>query len=461
MGAAQATLKAEAEADGSGAAADADAYNARVISSTDEDFRLRYRLQRTIGDGTSASVHRALNMETKKQVAVKVIQKKMLERDSASRVANELKAWRQLKHPNICQLYEVYNTPSSFYFVCELAENGDLLEFINNHGFFKEKQARRLFTQILSAVEHCHAHGIVHRDMKLENILIDQAGNAKLTDFGFAGFFDPNSDNRLHEWCGSPPYAAPEIFLGSPYYGPEIDVWSLGVVLFAMCTGTLPFLGDSFELLMKQVLEGRFDVPFFMSMGCENLVRKMMRLESKDRVTMDKIKAHSWLAAGEAAGSGKTPQSKPPAKSGSSSPVPAAGAATATATKAASAGRASPPTPLRSTGVAGSPRRRKLFDAFESLLNSTTAPVASSSEAGEAGEAMETERATRDAPRQLLMLFECVQCQAPESATWDFQAQAIGICTDCTDAKYAKRLAATTAQPGASVLPVLPAPLRA
>ena len=167
-----------------------------------------------------------------RRTPVQVIQKKMLERDSASRVANELKvpspnpmcrhfliastkdrilrtqgdkgtasrrrlvlrltppslarwpspvrlparaqAWRQLKHPHICQLYEVYNTPSSFYFVCELAENGDLLEFINNHGFFKEKQARRLFTQVLSAVEHCHAHGIVHRDMKLENILIDK-----------------------------------------------------------------------------------------------------------------------------------------------------------------------------------------------------------------------------------------------------------------------------------------------
>lgn len=458
MGAAQASLKAEAEATGSGGAAtDGEGYNARVISSTDEDFRLRYRLQRTIGDGTSASVHRALNMESKKQVAVKVIQKKMLERDSASRVANELKAWRQLKHPHICQLYEVYNTPSSFYFVCELAENGDLLEFINNHGFFKEKQARRLFTQVLSAVEHCHAHGIVHRDMKLENILIDKDGNAKLTDFGFAGFFDPDSDNRLHEWCGSPPYAAPEIFLGSPYYGPEIDVWSLGVVLFAMCTGTLPFLGDTFELLMKQVLEGRFEVPFFMSMGCENLIRKMMRLENKDRVTIAQVKAHTWLSGGEAS---KTPPHKPLlAKS------VATVTATAIAAKGATTGaRTSPPTSYRSTAQdVVEPRRRNLFEAFEAWNASASLSEASEAVTAAAAASVpitEAERATPDVPQQSLMLFECAQCEAPESATWDFRSQSCGICTDCTDAKYAKLLAATSSTPVVAVRPVMRALLQ-
>lgn len=386
---------------------DVESYKARVINSTDEDFRQHYRLQRTIGDGTSASVHRATNILTKEPVAVKVIQKKMLERDSANRVANELKAWRQLKHPNICQLYEVYSTPTTLYFVCELAENGDLLEFINHHGFFKEKQAHRVFAQVLSAVEHCHLRGIVHRDMKLENILIDKAGNAKLTDFGFAGFFDPDEYNPLHEWCGSPPYAAPEIFLGSPYSGPEIDVWSLGVVLFAMCTGTLPFLGDNFELLMAQVLEGKFEVPFFVTMGCENLIRQMVCLDIKSRTTITEIKKHSWLAGAEGLNNASSPERKIIFNDAVNDINAGIGAVTFDGNIAS---------------------RRLLFEAETETEGSECASSLSGSRDSAAG------KPSADlSGGSSLLLFDCSVCDAPSSARWDFSSRSSGVCSKCQE----------------------------
>ena len=219
----------------------------------------------------------------------------------------------------------------------------------------------------------------------------------------------------------------------------------------------LPFLGDTFELLMKQVLEGRFEVPFFMSMGCENLIRKMMRLENKDRVTIAQVKAHTWLSGGEAS---KTPPHKPLlAKS------VATVTATAIAAKGATTGaRTSPPTSYRSTAQdVVEPRRRNLFEAFEAWNASASLSEASEAVTAAAAASVpitEAERATPDVPQQSLMLFECAQCEAPESATWDFRSQSCGICTDCTDAKYAKLLAATSSTPVVAVRPVMRALLQ-
>ncbi|XP_022237900.1 serine/threonine-protein kinase SIK2-like isoform X2 [Limulus polyphemus] len=166
-------------------------------------------------------------------------------------------------------------------------------EFIARHGRMPEAVAQKKFSQIVSAVQYCHNQCIVHRDLKAENLLLDDNMNIKIADFGFSNYY--SLDNLLTTWCGSPPYAAPEVFEGKKYVGPEIDVWSLGVVLYVMVCGTLPFDGSSLQVLRERVLSGRFRIPYFMSSECENIIRRMLVLDPSKRFTIEYIKQHKWM----------------------------------------------------------------------------------------------------------------------------------------------------------------------
>ncbi|KAG9335016.1 hypothetical protein JZ751_006157 [Albula glossodonta] len=162
-----------------------------------------------------------------------------------------------------------------------------------------EVEARKKFWQILTAVDYCHRHHIVHRDLKTENLLLDANMNIKLADFGFGNFY--NAGEPLSTWCGSPPYAAPEVFEGKEYEGPQLDIWSLGVVLYVLVCGSLPFDGASLPALRQRVTEGRFRIPFFMSQDCENLIRKMLVVDPAKRISIAQIKQHRWMLADPAA----------------------------------------------------------------------------------------------------------------------------------------------------------------
>ncbi|XP_046665420.1 serine/threonine-protein kinase SIK2-like isoform X2 [Homalodisca vitripennis] len=156
-----------------------------------------------------------------------------------------------------------------------------------------ESAARRKFWQILSAVEYCHNRRVVHRDLKAENLLMDANMNIKIADFGFSNYYTPGE--QLATWCGSPPYAAPEVFEGKKYTGPEIDIWSLGVVLYVLVCGALPFDGSTLHTLRDRVLSGRFRIPYFMSSDCESLIRKMLVLDPSKRYSVEHIKRHRWM----------------------------------------------------------------------------------------------------------------------------------------------------------------------
>uniref|UniRef100_A0A8C1PH50 non-specific serine/threonine protein kinase n=1 Tax=Cyprinus carpio TaxID=7962 RepID=A0A8C1PH50_CYPCA len=188
---------------------------------------------------------------------------------------------------------EVMETKNMLYLVTEYAKNGEIFDYLAKHGRLSEPEARRKFWQILSAVEYCHNRNIVHRDLKAENLLLDGHMNIKIADFGFGNFFQPGKP--LATWCGSPPYAAPEVFEGQQYEGPQLDIWSMGVVLYVLVCGALPFDGPSLPVLRQRVLEGRFRIPYFMTEDCEHLIRRMLVLDPSKRLSIGQIKEHKWM----------------------------------------------------------------------------------------------------------------------------------------------------------------------
>ncbi|XP_033622722.1 MAP/microtubule affinity-regulating kinase 3 isoform X5 [Fukomys damarensis] len=201
-----------------------------------------------------------------------------------------------LNHPNIVKLFEVIETEKTLYLIMEYASGGEVFDYLVAHGRMKEKEARAKFRQIVSAVQYCHQKRIVHRDLKAENLLLDADMNIKIADFGFSNEFTVG--NKLDTFCGSPPYAAPELFQGKKYDGPEVDVWSLGVILYTLVSGSLPFDGQNLKELRERVLRGKYRIPFYMSTDCENLLKRFLVLNPIKRGTLEQIMKDRWINAG-------------------------------------------------------------------------------------------------------------------------------------------------------------------
>ncbi|KAL8615885.1 Serine/threonine-protein kinase sik3 [Nucella lapillus] len=252
-----------------------------------------YEMECTIGKGNFAVVKLATHIVTKTKVAIKIIDKTQLTEDNLTKIFREIRIMKLLRHPHIIRLYQVMETERMLYLVTEYASGGEIFDHLVAHGRMNEREARRKFRQIVSAVAYCHSRHVVHRDLKAENLLLDANLNIKIADFGFSNFFNPTTP--LKTWCGSPPYAAPELFEGKEYDAPKVDVWSLGVVLYVLVCGALPFDGSTLQSLRRRVLSGKFRIPFFMSTECEALIRSMLVVDSSRRVTIDQIVAHAWM----------------------------------------------------------------------------------------------------------------------------------------------------------------------
>ncbi|XP_036818546.1 MAP/microtubule affinity-regulating kinase 3 isoform X4 [Oncorhynchus mykiss] len=222
-----------------------------------------YRLLKTIGKGNFAKVKLARHILTGREVAIKIIDKTQLNPNSLQKLFREVRIMKILNHPNI----------------------GEVFDYLVAHGRMKEKEARAKFRQIVSAVQYCHQKHIVHRDLKAENLLLDADMNIKIADFGFSNEF--TMGNKLDTFCGSPPYAAPELFQGKKYDGPEVDVWSLGVILYTLVSGSLPFDGQNLKELRERVLRGKYRIPFYMSTDCENLLKRFLVLNPAKRGTLE------------------------------------------------------------------------------------------------------------------------------------------------------------------------------
>lgn len=256
----------------------------------------RYRLLKTIGKGNFAKVKLARHLPTGTEVAIKIIDKTLLNPSSLQKLFREVRIMKMLDHPNIVKLYQVIETEKTLYLVMEYASGGEVFDYLVAHGRMKEKEARAKFRQIVSAVQYCHQKRIIHRDLKAENLLLDCEMNIKIADFGFSNEFSPGQ--KLDTFCGSPPYAAPELFQGKKYDGPEVDVWSLGVILYTLVSGSLPFDGANLKELRERVLRGKYRIPFYMSTDCENLLKKFLVLNPVKRSSLEAIMKDKWMNIG-------------------------------------------------------------------------------------------------------------------------------------------------------------------
>uniref|UniRef100_A0A8C5DHR6 non-specific serine/threonine protein kinase n=2 Tax=Gouania willdenowi TaxID=441366 RepID=A0A8C5DHR6_GOUWI len=256
-----------------------------------------YEIERTIGKGNFAVVKLATHIITKAKVAIKIVDKTQLDDENLKKIFREVQIMKLLRHPHIIRLYQVMETERMIYLVTEYASGGEIFDHLVAHGRMAEKDARKKFKQIVAAVHFCHCRSIVHRDLKAENLLLDHNLNIKIADFGFSNLF--SRGQLLKTWCGSPPYAAPELFEGKEYDGPKVDIWSLGVVLYVLVCGALPFDGSTLQNLRARVLSGKFRIPFFMSTDCEYLIRHMLVLEPSRRLSMEQICKNKWMRQGD------------------------------------------------------------------------------------------------------------------------------------------------------------------
>ena len=263
-------------------------------SSSPSSFTLgHYTIGRTIGKGTFGKVKLGAHSLTGEKVAVKILEKdKIKDSSDVERVSREIKILKLVKHPNVIGLYEIIETQKQLYLIMEYACGGELFDYIVARSRLKEQQACLFFQQLLSGIEYLQRVGVVHRDLKPENLLLDENKNLKIVDFGLSNLY--RAEETLKTACGSPCYAAPEMIAGKRYHGSRVDVWSCGVVLFAMLCGYLPFEDPNTSLLYKKILGGEYKCAPWVSPEAQDLMRRILNTNPDHRYTVEQIRAHGW-----------------------------------------------------------------------------------------------------------------------------------------------------------------------
>lgn len=268
---------------------------AQGVNQSAEFFLSNYRLGKTLGIGSFGKVKVAEHVTTGHKVAIKILNKKKIKHmDMEEKVRREIKILRLFMHPHIIRLYEVIETSSDIYVVMEYVKAGELFDYIVEKGRLLEEEARRFFQQVTSGVEYCHRNMVVHRDLKPENLLLDSKMNVKIADFGLSNVM--RDGHFLKTSCGSPNYAAPEVISGKLYGGPEVDVWSCGVILYALLCGSLPFDDENIPNLFKKIKGGIYNLPSHLSPGARDLIPRMLLVDPLKRITIPEIRQHPWFS---------------------------------------------------------------------------------------------------------------------------------------------------------------------
>ncbi|VDK50716.1 unnamed protein product [Cylicostephanus goldi] len=228
------------------------------------------------------------------KVAVKIMDRTKMDTKAQRLLEREIKSMEKMHHPNVIRLFECVETLTRTHLILEYAGGGELYAYVHERGKLSDAEARPLFAQVVAAVSHMHKKNIVHRDIKAENIMFSAPGVVKLVDFGFSCMV-PSAQEQLTTFCGSPPYAAPELFRDQSYVGSMVDIWALGILLHFMLIGITPFKGESVPELKTAILQGSFTLPMYLEHSSRMLIESMLQMEPYKRPKIDDIKKSIWL----------------------------------------------------------------------------------------------------------------------------------------------------------------------
>jgi len=272
----------------------------------------KYDLYGTLGEGAFGKVKYAVNTETNEAVAIKILDKdKIQTRNMGAQIKKEISIMKMINHHHVVGVRDVFATSAKIFIVLEFVGGGELFDKIANEGKLPEEKARFYFKQLVEGLEHCHNNGICHRDLKPENLLLDTEGNLKISDFGFStlniGDADGDGGARaelLHTTCGTPNYVAPEVLGKDGYDGKKADVWSIGVILYVLLAGYLPFDENTMVALFQKIKNADFEYPDWFTEDARDLLDKTLVPDPHKRIKLSEMKAHKWM---QGADSGPTP----------------------------------------------------------------------------------------------------------------------------------------------------------
>ncbi|KAE9585589.1 hypothetical protein Lal_00009782 [Lupinus albus] len=259
----------------------------------------KYEIGKVLGQGNFAKVYHGRNLATNENVAIKVIKKDRLKKESlVKQIKREVSVMHLVRHPNIVQLKEVMATKAKIFMVVEYVKGGELFAKVTK-GKMDEDEARKYFQQLISAVDFCHSRGVTHRDLKPENLLLDENQDLKVSDFGLSALPEQRrSDGMLVTPCGTPAYVAPEVLKKKGYDGSKADIWSCGVILYALLSGYLPFQGENVLRIYRKSFKADYAFPEWISPQAKNLISKLLVVNPEKRYSIDDITKHPWFQVG-------------------------------------------------------------------------------------------------------------------------------------------------------------------
>ena len=264
-----------------------------------DDFLSDYEIKETIGKGTFSVVKLGINKITKEKVAIKILKKKKMQKSKdKSRLEREISILKRLNHINVIKIYKITEELENYYIVMEYCENGELFNYIVAHQRLSEEETSYFFYQLINGLDYIHHKNIVHRDLKPENLLLSKDNILKIVDFGLSNYYYLDG-KLLSTPCGSPCYASPEMVCGNKYNGFRIDIWSCGIIIFAMICGYLPFEDPDNEILFKKIMKCEVDYPDYLSDDVLDIMNKIIVVDPNKRYNIEQIKKHPFYLKGK------------------------------------------------------------------------------------------------------------------------------------------------------------------